>query len=398
MDVIHSLTGTLKAELTSADLAGALTAIHHAGITVYHIDQKEDLTVVLTIRRREYAALRKLAERRGEKLELKQRQGIYWKFQNGLRRPVLWIGLCLLLFLVLYLPTRVLFIQVEGNDTIPTKLILEKASQCGIEFWASRREVRSEKMKNALLGAIPELQWAGINTSGCVATISVQERSEAEPVEEKTGVSSIIAARDGVITACTVTKGNPLCKVGQAVRAGQTLVSGYTDCGICIQATRADAEVYAQTQRRLMVKTVDSAGQRGEQVRVEKKYSLIIGKNKINFYNDSSILDGSCVKMYSENYWTLPGGFQLPVAIAEEAWIYYCLDETAVSEDDAQQTLSQFAGSYLTEQMVAGQILNGQQTVEQLEGCYILYGQFACQEMIGREQNEEILINDGESN
>ena len=56
-------------------------------------------------------------------------------------------------------------------------------------------------------------------------------------------------SRDGFIVSATVTRGNFLCRVGQSVKAGQVLISGYTDCGICIQATRAEGEIYAQTSR-----------------------------------------------------------------------------------------------------------------------------------------------------
>lgn len=44
-------------------------------------------------------------------------------------------------------------------------------------------------MKNALLSAIPELQWAGVNTYGCRAVISVRERTlpERKPEPENRG-------------------------------------------------------------------------------------------------------------------------------------------------------------------------------------------------------------------
>ena len=81
------------------------------------------------------------------------------------------IGLCLLLLLVCILPTRVLFMRVEGNESIPENLILEAAEDCGIRFGASRSAVRSEKVKNGILSRISELQWVGVNTKGCIAVI-----------------------------------------------------------------------------------------------------------------------------------------------------------------------------------------------------------------------------------
>lgn len=394
MGIFQSFAGTVRVELTSADLAGALTAINSVGIILFSTVQTGDLTMEMTLYRRDYADLVKLIRRRGEKLRLVNRLGLYWTGKRLLKRPILLIGVAFLLWLVLFLPTRVLFIRVEGNVTIPTRLILEQAAQCGIDFGAARREVRSEQMKNALLGAIPELQWAGINTTGCVATISVRERAEVEEVDQGTGVSSIVAIRDGVVQEMTVLRGSPTCQVGQAVQAGEVLISGYTDCGISIQATRAQGEVFAQTKRCLVLVSPGEYIEKGEVQRIEKKYSLLIGKKRINFYKDSGILDTSCDKMYFEYVLTLPGGFALPIALAVEQSTYYTSHTVSTDEERLQETLSRFAEQYLLSQMVAGQILERQEVVDQ--GC--LYGEYACQEMIGREQSEEIIQSNGESN
>ena len=45
--------------------------------------------------------------------------------------------------------------------------------------------IRSEKVKNSLLQRIPQLQWAGINTDGCVAVISVREKTAIKNSEFK---------------------------------------------------------------------------------------------------------------------------------------------------------------------------------------------------------------------
>jgi sporulation protein YqfD len=305
----------------------------------------------------------------------------------ALSRPVLLLGLLVFIIVTMYLPSRVLFFEVEGNVTVPTKLILEKCQQCGISFGVSRSEVRSEKMKNALLDAIPQLQWAGINTSGCTAVISVRERSEAIVTEEEHTVSSIVASRDGIITQCTATRGNLLCKPGQAVMAGAVLISGYTDCGICIRANSAEGEVFAKTERNLSVISPSIWTQKKEKTVTAKKFAVIIGKKRINFYKDSGILDTSCDKMYSESYVTLPGGFRVPVILVTEVYTYRQSVQTQIEEP----TLSKFAQNYLQQQMVSGTILSMNETVQLMESAYYLKGKYICTEMIGRIRNEEII-------
>ena len=390
MDLWHSLDGMVSVTLTSADISGAITAISASGIVLHDVQRgDDDLQVTFSILRRDYKKLRNIVKRRGDQLNSSHREGLYWLAKGLLKRPVLLLGIAALLFLVTFLPSRVLFIRVEGNTTIPTNLILEKCAQCGIKFGASRREVRSEKLKNAILEAIPELQWAGINTSGCTATVSVRERS-VSTTEEKSGrVGSIVAMRDGIITEVTVTRGSAACKLGQAVRKGQVLISGYTDCGITIRAELAEGEVFAQTQQQLTAKMPSESIGRGEIREEIKKYSIIIGKKRIKLYKGSGISDSSCVKMYLENYITLPGGFQLPIAIVTESFVYYDTNESFLSQEDGASVLSDFAKQYLVSQMVAGQILKKTEDIVSDDGSLYLTGNYACLEMIGVMRSEE---------
>ena len=210
-------------------------------------------------------------------------------------------------------------------------------------------------------------------------------------------MSSIVASRDGFIVSATVTRGNSLCRVGQSVKAGQVLISGYTDCGICIQATRAEGEICAQTSRDFAAVTPAQWTVRGEQTAVRRKYSLIIGKKRINLWKDSGILQGSCDRMDRRYELTLPGGFRLPVTLCVEEYTFYDGEMMTLEPDAAEAALSKFAQSALTQQMVAGRILSREESITQSEDKYLLEGTYACVEMIGRVRREQIGDTNGKS-
>lgn len=390
MGLYKSLSGMVRVELTSAGIEDSLERIHSMGIGIFRAVTDGQLCVWFYVRRQDLPRLRRFAERRGEKLIVLETRGLFWFFRRIFRRPVLLAGLGLFLILGFYVPSRVLWIEVEGNVTIPDRLILDAARDSGICFGASRAQVRSEKVKNRLLGAVPNLQWAGVNTYGCRAVITVREREPGREEKAACDVSSIVASRDGVILSAMVTAGTGLCAPGQAVRQGEVLISGFTDCGRVIKAEQAAGEIFAQTNRKLEVCTPSFRQLRMEETGRSTKYALRIGKKRINFYKGSGICGGSCVKIVSEYILTLPGGFQLPVALIWESTAVYRETAVDVPEAELKQTLHGFAQRYLKSQMIAGTVLSQVVSVSTEQETARLTGYFACTEMIGRVRPEKI--------
>ena len=390
MDLWQYLRGSVRVRLKSANLHGSLDAMGKAGIPLRDVEVIDEITARFWIPGGQVEAMGSLAEKRGDSVRFDQRMGLWWHITSLRKRPVLVLGIVFLLVLSLWLPGRILFVRVEGNSLVPTRQILETAGKCGIAFGASRREVRSEKVKNELLEEMQSLSWAGVNTYGSTAVISVRERKDTAMPDSDHRVCSIVASRDGIVEEITVIRGTGLCAAGQAVRAGQVLISGYTDCGLLIRATRAEGEVFARTFRQLKVIGPRVVAKRGQKQWAEEKYSLIIGKKRINFANNSGISGTDCAKIYVENYWVLPGGFVLPVALAVETWVSYETEEASWAPD-----LQGAAQTYLLQQMISGSIQRMDTVFSEEEGILILNANCSCYEMIGITRIEERLSEHG---
>ena len=184
-----------RCRVTSADIPGLLRALSASNVFLSDINTDGRLTVSFTVPALSAGLVRKTCKKRGEQVRFSRYGGFAFAFWDLRKRPVFLLTVFLLLGLTWLLPSRVLFVEVEGNSRVESRAILEQAAQCGIGFWASRWEVRSEKTKNALLEALPELQWAGVNTRGCVAVISVRERPEEAQVDRQGTVSAVTAAQ-----------------------------------------------------------------------------------------------------------------------------------------------------------------------------------------------------------
>lgn len=391
MELWHSFGGVITLCVVSADMPGLLSALYRSAITLENVVFEDDLTFRCTVQRRDFKRVRTILKKRDEQYRILGRSGLYWRITDLFKRPALVLGIGFLIALTVLLPRHILFFEVTGNNQVSDAQILEFADTVGLKFGVIRRSVRSEKIKNALLDAIKELEWVGINTSGCVATISVKERQIAEYEAETTGVSSIVAAVDGVVSELTTVKGTACVKPGQAVKSGQVLISGYTDCGLTIRAERAKGEVYATTKRQITLISPLNFSRRGTATKKTKKYSLILGKNRINFYQDSGNLDIGCVKIYEQKYMTLPGGFQLPVALITESTQYFEQEPAASVYTEPQEVFEELAKDYLLNRMIAGKILSQDISFAQDQKMILLLGEYECLEMIGRERIEEII-------
>lgn len=393
------LERTLRVQIVSAELSSVITALAFSGIDMQNVVYTDLLTAEAKIRQSQYHSVRIILQKQGATCKVLSREGILWSVLELMKRPMLTCGLLVFAMLACMLPSKIFFVKVSGNEKLTDNHVLSKAEECGIKFGSIASDVRSEKVKNHLLSMLPELQWVGVNTSGCVATIHVKERSQVtEPTELRSSISSIVAAQDGVITGLTVLKGTPLFSPGQAVQKGDILVSGYTDCGIKVLGENAQAEVMANTMREIIFLTMSPTERRGVLIHEHTCYKLQIGKKVINLCNHSGIPDATCVKMYSEYYCSLPGGFRLPLSVKKVNCSYYESEDSGNANEETYSWLLCFARKYLKQQMIAGEILSEEILWVFSEDCCALHGSYACHEMIGRVKYEENMNQNAEDN
>ena len=127
MDLYRSMGGAVRGEVISADIPGFLAAAGSAGLDLRDLDMEDELTLGFTLDRSGLNRLSALTAKRGEKLRIRSRMGLFWKGAALLRRPVMMACLGLLTALTLFLPSRILLVEVQGNKAIPDARIMETA-------------------------------------------------------------------------------------------------------------------------------------------------------------------------------------------------------------------------------------------------------------------------------
>lgn len=378
--------GLTQVRLHSADLPGFLSLISLQGIPLYRTSWESELSCCFWVPSQSLSRLQALASQKGQQITVLRQTGIPVLLAAVKTHILLCISCLMLITFTLWMPTRVLFLQVEGNQSVPAAAILAAAEEYGITFSCSRRDIRSEQLKNALLSRLPQLQWVGINTYGCTATISVRENHHVSVSEPADAYGDLYAACDGIIEKCTVRKGSGLCVPGQAVVSGQMLISGQTDTGTALIETPVDGEVYAYTQRSIHAVSPKFHQRIVNSRRTLGSVSIQIRKQRIFLWKNSSISPMECGRIEDEFPVTLPGGFSLPVSLYLNWNVLY----TVVTEPVQESFLEDYCRDYMTQQMLAGTVLDGQLHTAVLSDTIHLTGTYDCYEMIGRFRQRQI--------
>ncbi len=378
----------VQIRMICADIPNTFRRLTSADISVFDINMESDISTVFTIKNKDISQTKKLLLKSGAEFEVLNQWGIGWLLYQVRCRMLLILGVVALTCLTVWIPTRIFFVNVQGNQRLPERLIVQTAENLGLKFGCSRSNIRSEAVKNLMIESIPELDWVGITTAGCVATVEVRENIDITN-DITSDAGSIVADCDGIVKNITVIKGKAICQPGQVVQKGQVLISGYEDCGLVIQYTGAKGEIIADTFHSIQMKTPRLLLKRQECDQIKRTVSVRIGKKLINFVKDSGISPTGCVKMYLEKCLTLPGGFILPVALIQECY-YSGITESVSLPEDTCSWLENSAKYYLNTQMTAGEVLRQNYRYDYINDVIVFRGEYFCTEQIGKYKFEEI--------
>ncbi|MCI8525445.1 MAG: sporulation protein YqfD [Oscillospiraceae bacterium] len=382
--LVRFLRGYYRVRIRGAAPELALNRLAEGRIHFWDLRRVDDFTQELSVRKRDLAEARRLTERVLGEAELVREAGLLHSLRGLRRRRAFAAAVALILAAAYVLPGFIWCLTVEGNEQVPSEQILRELAELGVGFGTWGDSIAPQELKNEMLVRIPQLEWLTVNHSGGLATVIVRERETAPAVIDRRTVTNLIASRDCVITRMEVLSGQAVRQPGQAVLAGEVLVSGYADWEHCVQATRALGEVYGRTQRRLDAVTPVEWAYEGAPGAVHTRYALLLGRKRINFYQDSGIWGAGCDKMVAYRQLTLPGDHAFPVTLVVETAVERPLEMRSAALSDARSLLVEGTSQAVRADMVAGEIVQQRCNVKQAGGLYCLSGTFSCVEMVAR--------------
>lgn len=311
-------------------------------------------------------------------------------------RSGLVVGGVLALFLIVLSGLFVWDVQIAGNVNLTDGEVVEALRACGFGVGSYLPGLQVREVENRVLVASERIGWLSINIDGTVARVQVIEHIEGENEGGgdtlHTRPANLVATRDGQIEYCELYRGNAVVSAGQAVKAGELLVSGVYDSQTDgFRWTRAAGRVMARTERTIRVEIPLSYE--------EKVYAdAVLQEIELHFFNFSHKIfknSGNCDILCDiiEYHYSLGelGGNRLPISLTrKEARPYYTVTAERTPDEalelsylELSQKLSALSGEV--------QLLQKDIVTEMGERSVVLTCTLVCIENIAAQQEFEII-------
>lgn len=376
------LGGTARIQITGACPEELLGLISGCGIRFRCYEKKDPVTAMVTVPLGELDRIRQAGRRCMCQVAVLEERGILSRILSMGWRVGYFLVLGAIVALVFFIQEHILFLGVEGNDTIPTEQVLQILEENGVGFWTRTDAIDINHLKNQVLAQIPELGFLTINTEGPVATVVLRQRQEKPVESHNPGPANLVAGRDGVVESVTVTGGTAQIAPGDVVHRGQLLISGVTNLDTVLVLSRAQGEVQARTFVAAKAVLPDVQYKKQYTGRKNTDFSISFGKNTINLLKSSRISYDNYDRMSVRKTLTLPGGYVLPFSVTMIQIREYELVACPVDEASSEALLTRAVETHTTQGLMAGMILGQELHLSHTDGSYCLGGVLECQEEI----------------
>ena len=302
-------------------------------------------------------------------------------------------GLAVCFVAVNFLSKFLLVIDVAGNETVPTAVILSQLQRVGVRPGAYGPSIPEKEAANAALLGLPELSYLAINIYGTRAEVVVREAEKKPELLDEETPADIVAEVDGIIEDIQAQSGRAMFRDGDIVARGEVLITGdmdlkepeggTVDMGRLI--VRAVGTVTARTWRTLE-ETIPLTA-RGKTYSGEERrgYGIKILWYDLDFFENSSILQGRYDKITKTEQLVLFDR-PLPIWVTTATLRPYELEDQAVDGEEAAQRLEQVLSSRLEKLMEAnsGEVLRTDFVSREENGRLTVTLLAECREEIGR--------------
>ncbi|WP_251447400.1 sporulation protein YqfD [Vermiculatibacterium agrestimuris] len=346
--VINLLRGSVRLEVTGAFPERFLNLCAQQGTAFWAVDWPDSHTLRLTVAWQDREGLEELGERTGCTVAEAGRKGMPPFLLRFKKRYALLAGLALALLAVCFLGRFVMVVDVEGNEQVPTAVILTELRRLGLHPGVYGPSLNVKDISNEALLQLDDLSWMAVNLHGIRAQVVVREKIPKPELLDETVLGDIVSEAAGIVTRVEAWSGDPAVEVGDTVLAGEVLIRGsvrmdppqYSEREPLWMSVRAMGRVEGRTWRTLTAAIPLTAEVKAAAGDEKKGWWITILGQRVNFYQNSGIPFERYDRISRTWEVKLPGG-ALPLVLGRETWRSYETAEASIDPAAAQAMLEQ---------------------------------------------------------
>ena len=379
--VEENIRGLVRAEIRGPEPEKLLNACLAENLPLIRPESVDRWTLRLGVYEGDLQRLEELAARCGCELRLLSRRGGSRVGKLLLRRSGLLLAAFAALALLLSASLFVWEIRPVGAEEISRGELLRALEESGLRIGCFWPTLDADALRDRMLLREPRLAWLAVNIHGSVAEVRLLPRAEKPEIPQDGGAADLRACRAGVVRNVSARSGQVLVQPGQAVTAGELLVSGSVESITAApRRVRAQGEVWAATWYELTALCPPPQGKESGKAGARGRLALKIGGKRINFYqNGGKTIDG-CDKIVHEYNLGIEGLFRLPLSIVREELRPYRVKE--LSRDPAEEIGQRMLASLA--EHIEGEIVSSSLSTAQVDGMTVVTLRAQCREDIAQ--------------
>lgn len=392
--LINLLRGYVEFTVTGAFPERLLNLCAQNRLQFWRLCWIDETSFTFRVALQDLKRLEELAGRSMCELTERSRRGAAVVAQGMLRRR--WgflLGLAACLLAVSWLSRFLLVVEVSGNETVPTAVILSQLQRVGVRPGAYGPSIAQREAANAALLGLPELSYMAINIYGTRAEVVVREAEKIPELLDEDTPADVVATADGIIEDIHADTGQAMFADGDVVAKGEVLISGaielkgpeYGTVDLGQLVVHASGNIIARTWHTLE-ETIPLTIQEKEYTGEESRgYGVKILWLDLDFFQNSSISQGRYDKITETSGLAL-FGHPMPAALTTVTCRGYTLREEPVDREEAAARLEGILTARLEELMEArrGEVLRTDLVTREENGRFTVSLLAECREEIGR--------------
>ncbi len=392
--LINLMRGYVELEAAGAFPERLLNLCAQNRLQFWKLNWIDETSFTFRIALQDRKRLDELAQRSMCELSERSRRGAAVVAEGILKRRWGFVaGMALCFFAVSVLSRFLLVVEVSGNESISTAVILSQLQRVGVRPGAYGPSIVEKEAANEALLGLPELSYMAINIYGTRAEVVVRETEKKPELLDENVPADVVADVDGILEDIHAEAGRAMFQDGDIVAKGEILISGdldlkepewgTVDLGHLI--VRAAGSVTARTWR-MLEETVPAVVQVKEYTGEEcKKFGIKFLWIDLDFFENSSISGGRYDKISKTEQLVLFGR-PWPVWFTTETRRSYTLTEQPLDREAAVARMEQALLVRLDKLMEAncGEAFQTDFVVREERGRFTVTLLAECREEIGR--------------